>query len=210
MTSRRGGLELELEVVDLTVRSVTDSEEEIVFSRTALLPIPSQPLPNTTPSLRKDLSLFNGVTLIVGAIIGSGIFFTPKIVLYHTGSLGVSMVAWMVGAIFALAGSLCCVELGLLVRSSGGEYSFLLEGYSFNRRNKATTLLGGCIAFLYIWCSVFIVRPGAFAILTLTCAHYLAQPFFIDCTAPETVVKLIALALVSKSLCVCHRTCGVL
>ncbi|XP_064393081.1 b(0,+)-type amino acid transporter 1-like [Halichondria panicea] len=192
MMSRRVGLELE--VVDLTIRSATDSEEEeIVFSRTALLP--NQPLPSI-PSLRKELSLFNGVTLIVGAIIGSGIFFTPKIVLYHTGSLGVSMVAWMVGALIALAGSLCYMELGLLVRSSGGEYSFLLEGYSFNRRNKGTTLLGGCIAFLYIWCSVFIVRPGSFAILTLTCAHYLAQPFFIDCSAPEAVVKLIALAIV--------------
>ena len=113
------------------------------------------PLPNTTPSLRKDLSLFNGVTLIVGAIIGSGIFFTPKIVLYHTGSLGVSMVAWMVGAIFALAGSLCCVELGLLVRSSGGEYSFLLQLVQLYTNHRRALLFCGW----HFWNSL-VVRAG--------------------------------------------------
>ncbi len=201
MSSSRGILELE--VVDLTVQnSSTESEEETVFSATALLSSSQQPSRQSAtgiPALKKELSLFHGVTMIVGSIIGSGIFFTPQIVLYQTGSFGMCMVAWVLGGFIALAGSLCFVELGLLVRSSGGDYSFLLEGYSFNRRNKATTMLGECVAFLYIWCSVFILRPGGIAILSLTCAHYLAQPFFIHCSAPQGAVKLIALTVTRMS-----------
>lgn len=195
---------LELEVLDLHVvrpgSASGDSEseqEEVIFSTRALL---SKQLAPHAPSLRKELSLFNGVMIVVGAIIGSGIFFTPQIVLKHAGSFGVSMITWAVGAIIALAGALCFVELGLLVRSSGGDYSFLLEGYSFNRRSKCTTMLGECVAFLFIWCTVFIMRPGGLAVISLTCAHYLAQPFFMDCSAPESVVKLLALSIVSEYL----------
>ncbi len=197
---------LELEVVDLTVHSGTESEEETVFSARSLLPSSQQSSQRSitrTPGLKKELSLFHGVTMIVGSIIGSGIFFTPQIVLAHTGSFGLCMVAWVLGGFIALAGALCFVELSLLVRSSGGDYSFLLKGYSFNRRNKATVVVGDCLAFMYIWCSVFILRPGGIAILSLTCAHYLAQPFFIHCSAPDNAVKLLALA-VTRTLSITH------
>ena len=207
---------LELEVLDLhAVKSdLSESEEEVIFTATRGLLSETQPshvlssgfreAVSSGTSLRKELTVFNGVTLIVGGIIGSGIFFTPKLILCYTGSFGVSMVAWLVGAFIALAGALCFVELGLLIRSSGGDYSFLLEGFSFNRKNKVVTAVGGGVAFLYIWCTVFIIRPGSFAILTLTCAHYLAQPFFVSCSAPESVVKLIALSVISEwRVCVC-------
>ena len=226
MGDRRNG---RLEVIDLqtlggsgdeyfTAGGETESEEEILFSSTSLDRNSTRSLLNQSPSnklnhvldngtrqgkttLRKELNVINGVTLIVGSIIGSGIFISPKIVLCHSGSFGASMIAWLIGGFIALAGALCYVELGLLVRTSGGDYSFLLEAYSFNRKNKLGTTLGGCVAFLYVWSTVFIIRPGSYAILALTCSHYLSQPFFIGCVVPETVVKLVALSVVGK-LCV--------
>lgn len=193
----------------------TESEEEILFTSASLERSSTKSLLDTVPSgkrdlkqdngtrygkttLRKELTVINGVTLIVGSIIGSGIFISPKIVLCHSGSFGVSMIAWLIGAFIALAGALCFVELGLLVRTSGGDYSFLLEAYSFNRKTKFGTAFGGCVAFLYIWSTSFVVRPGSFAILALTCSHYLCEPFFLGCVVPEAVVKLIALSVIRK------------
>ena len=234
MGDRRNG---RLEVIDLqtlgesgdeyltpAIDFETESEEEIIFSSTSHERGSTKSLLDQSPSnelnqvlgnrtrqgkatLRKELNVINGVTLIVGSIIGSGIFISPKIVLCHSGSFGVSMIAWLIGGFIALAGALCYVELGLLIRTSGGDYSFLLEAYSFNRKNKVGTAFGGCVAFLYVWSTAFIIRPGSFAILTLTCSHYLSQPFFIGCVVPETVVKLVALSVACKCVCVCVCVC---
>lgn len=212
-----------LELVN--VAGETESEEEIIFSSPAVRHGSTRRLLETSAptklgnllingtsrgktTLKKELNVFYGVSMIVGGIIGSGIFISPKIVLCHSGSFGVSMIVWLIGACITLAGALCFVELGLLIRSSGGDYSFLLEAYTFNRKTKIRTVFGSCIAFLYVWSTSFIVRPGGFAILALTCSHYVSQPFFIGCVAPDGVVKLLALCVICKSIehwlfCVC-------
>ena len=153
--------------------------------------------------LKKELTVLSGVAFITGNLIGSGIFITPKKILSNTGSFGLTLVVWIIGAIIALVGSLCYIELGLVVRKSGGEYPLILTAYSFKKRNKWVELLGKILAFLFSWTSVFIIRSLGASIILLTCARYLSRPFYIDCEAPRAVVTVLALSVLSESLYTC-------
>ena len=86
--------------------------------------------------LKKDMSLVSIVALVVGAIIGSGIFFTPPAVLRNSGSFVVSTIVWSLGALLAVAGGLCYCELALLMKNSGGDYWYLKQVYQFGRLKK--------------------------------------------------------------------------
>ena len=152
-------------------------------------------------TLKREITPLSGVGFVVGGLIGSGIFITPSTILGNTGSFGLSLVCWVFGAIVALAGSLCYFELGLLVRKTGGEYAILLEAYSFHKKNPWVEMLGSLVSFLYTWTSVFVLKGASLSIITLTCARYLIRPFFIGCHIPESSVKLLALSMISKSVC---------
>ena len=71
--------------------------------------------------MAKSLTLLGGVSLIMGTMIGSGIFASPGSVLLHAGSVGTSLLAWFFAGLIALLGSLCYAELGTMIPSSGGE-----------------------------------------------------------------------------------------
>ena len=152
-------------------------------------------------SLKKELTLFSGVAYVVGLIIGSGIFITPKTILCQTGSFGLSMIVWVIGGIVAMTGGLCYIELGLLIRKSGGELSYIKETYSFKKKYKGTDVLGSLLSFLYLWASLCIIRATSLAVITLTCARYLIRPFFIECEdVPEDAVKLLSICVLGKNL----------
>lgn len=153
--------------------------------------------------LKKELNLFSLVAFVVGGIIGSGIFITPRTILCLTGSFGLSMVVWLVGGIIAIAGGLCYMELGLLVQKSGGEYGYIKEAYSFKNRLK---FLGHLLGFLYTWSATLIIRPSSMAIISLTSARYLVRPFYIGCEdIPESAVKLLALSMLRKYWSFVHQ-----
>lgn len=162
---------------------------------------PTEDSSSDQPDLKKHLSLFSLVAYIVGTIIGSGIFITPKSILCRTGSFGFSLIVWTLGGMVAMAGGICYVELGLLLKKSGGEYSIIKEAYSFKKKHKAFEVLASLLSFLFIWCSTCVVRPSALAIITLTSAQYLIQPFYLNCSdnIPEGAVKLVSLALIGES-----------
>ena len=152
-------------------------------------------------SLKKELTLFSGVAYVVGGIIGSGIFITPRTILCRTGSFGLSLVVWVIGGMMAMAGGLCYIELGLLIRKSGAEYSFIKEAYSFKKKHKLLEVVGSLLSFLFIWSSMCIIRASSVAVITLTCARYLIRPFYIGCAdVPESAVKLLSLTIISKFL----------
>lgn len=150
--------------------------------------------------LRKELNIFHMVGFVVGEIIGSGIFVSPFVVLSHAGSAGMSLIAWVLGGVFSVCGALCYIELGTLLKISGGEYTIFRETYSFRELKKPwLEVLGSLTSFLYAWATCFVIRPASLGIISLTFGSYVTRPFYLDCELPPNTVKLFALSGVSKS-----------
>ncbi|XP_037553457.1 b(0,+)-type amino acid transporter 1, partial [Nematolebias whitei] len=134
--------------------------------------------------LHKDVGLLSGISLIVGTMIGSGIFISPKSVLLYSGAVGPCLLIWTACGVLATLGALCYAELGTMITKSGAEYSYLMEAF------------GNLLAYLYSWTSVMVLRPSSFAIITLSFAEYASAPFYPGCTPPLVIIKCLSAAAI--------------
>uniref|UniRef100_A0A3P8VDT3 Solute carrier family 7 member 10a n=1 Tax=Cynoglossus semilaevis TaxID=244447 RepID=A0A3P8VDT3_CYNSE len=134
-------------------------------------------------TLKKEIGLLSACAIIIGNIIGSGIFISPKGVLEHAGSVGLSLIVWVCGGGICALGSMCYAELGVTIPKSGGDYSYVTE------------IFGGLVGFLLLWSAVLIMYPTTLAVIALTFANYVLQPAFQNCLPPYIAVKLLAAIL---------------
>ncbi|XP_061621791.1 b(0,+)-type amino acid transporter 1-like isoform X3 [Phyllopteryx taeniolatus] len=134
--------------------------------------------------LQKEIGLLSAVCLIVGNMIGSGIFISPKAVLFYSGAVGPCLLIWTACGVLAILGALCYAELGTMISKSGGAYYYLMEAF------------GSPVAYLYSWTTVMVVKPAAFSILALSFAEYASAPFFPGCNLPVMVTKCLAAAAI--------------
>lgn len=117
--------------------------------------------PATSDGLRRELNLFGAVSMIVGIVIGSGIFLGVNRVADGTGSPWLIVLVWLIGGALTLMGALTYAELGVLFPKAGGEYVFLREG------------LGSLLAFLSGWTAFTINLAGSAAALAVIFAEQL-------------------------------------
>ena len=136
--------------------------------------------------LKPKMTLLNGCTVIVGSIIGSGIFVSPTGVLKGTGSVGMSLVVWIVSGLFSMIGAYCYAELGCMIKKTGADYAYIMVTF------------GPFLAFIRLWVECMIVRPCSQAIVALTFAIYAAKPFFPECDPPDESVRLLAAVCICK------------
>ncbi len=108
----------------------------------------------SSPNLSRDLGVRHASAIVVGTIIGSGIFLVPAEMMQAVGSAALVYVAWIVGGILSLAGAITYAELGAMKPHAGGEYVYIRDAY------------GPTPAFLYAWTWFAIAKPASIATLT--------------------------------------------
>ena len=118
--------------------------------------------------LKKSLGLFDGISLLIGITIGSGIFATPQVIAGYLDSFSVIIVLWVGVAIFVYVGSLIYAELGCRFPNTGGEYIYIEKAF------------GPFWGFLFGWAQLFIIRTSPAAGLSLITANYIGYFIPID------------------------------
>lgn len=124
---------------------------------------PAQTGAATANQPRATLSLFDAVAMIVGLIVGAGIFGTPSIVAGAIGSESMLFAAWIAGGVFSIIGALCYAELATAFPSAGGEYHFLQRAF------------GRSLAFLYGWARMTVIVAGSIAVFAYLFGDYMSR-----------------------------------
>ena len=132
------------------------------------------------PALRKVLGISDGVAILIGIMIGAGIYSTPQIIAGYLGSFQEIILLWLLGGAFVLISALIYAELGSRMPETGGEYNYI------------TRCFGPHAGFLFGWSQLFIIRTSAAAGLALIIVDYLG--YFIE--MDKTVQILAALAVI--------------
>jgi APA family basic amino acid/polyamine antiporter len=145
--------------------------------------IDSQTSSLTAPELRRVLGLFSIVGIVVGAMIGSGIFINPANIAKTVGTSKLMLAVWIVGGILSFFGALAIAELAAIYSQAGGIYIYLREAY------------GSLVAFLFGWTLILVVEAGTIATLVVGfSSKYL--PYFVSLSGLQTKVVAISLIVI--------------
>jgi amino acid transporter len=124
---------------------------------------PSTGLGGGSLEKHKTLTYLNGLSLIVGLIIGSGIFSSPGQVLTRAGSPAASLLVWAIAGVLAWTGAASYAELGGAIPLNGGPQVYLSK------------IFGDLFGFLFTWCAVVVLKPGSAAIIAIIFGEYLVR-----------------------------------
>ncbi|TFK42551.1 L-methionine transporter [Crucibulum laeve] len=156
-------------------------------------------------SSEKNIGLVNGIALIVGLQIGSGIFSSPGVVVANTNSVGASLMVWLMSGLLAWTGASSFAELGSAIPQNGGAQAYLSYAY------------GPLVSYLFAWTAIIALKPGSNAVISLIFAEYLNRIFWSHSRAevspddiPQWAIKLTAIGavVVVTVLCVATRKLG--
>src|SRR5436309_4998813 len=118
-----------------------------------------------TIELQRELGTWAAASIVVGTVIGSGIFLVPKTMINAVGTPSLVFVVWVVGGFLSLAGALSYAELSAALPEAGGEYAYLREAY------------GPLWGYLYSWTQMWVAKSGSIATLGTAFFYYLSNFF---------------------------------
>src|SRR5277367_3956182 len=119
----------------------------------------------TSSGLARELTFRDGIAIVVGTVIGSGVYLVPGSVARQIPSMSLVLLVWLVGGLLTLFGALTLAELGAMYPGAGGLYVYLRAAY------------GRPVAFLYGWGLLALIHSGSIATLAVAFGLYLGQLF---------------------------------
>ncbi|ORY99407.1 amino acid permease-domain-containing protein [Syncephalastrum racemosum] len=134
-----------------------------VFSFESIPMIPLTQTQTRAPELQKKVSFLNGLGLVIGSMIGSGLFSSPGAVMEAAGAPGTALLVWLVSGLLALMGALCYAELGTMLPMNGGESVYL---------NRA---FGSLLSFCFEFATIVVQKPGSLAIIFTVFGEYVSR-----------------------------------
>ncbi|KAI8378156.1 amino acid permease-domain-containing protein [Choanephora cucurbitarum] len=145
-----------------------------------------------TPTVAPHMGLISSCNMIVGLIIGSGIFASPGPVTLKVHAVGPSLIVWAIGGFLSMIGALCYAELGTMITKSGGEYQYLKSAF------------GLCFGLTFTWSNLLLANPIGTASIATVFAQYIMQMAYYDPSDPsgknivmqDYAVKLVAIACI--------------
>src|SRR5690349_9802705 len=155
---------------------------------TARPDVPSQ------PQLARRLGLFDATMLVMGGIVGAGIFINPYVVAQRVHTPALVLIAWLAGGLLALAAGFIWAELADRMPHVGGQYAYLREAYH------------PLVAFLYGWVLLLVIQTGGMAAVTVTFSRYLMDMTGLH--AATWQVALVTLSILTAINCMGVRAGG--
>lgn len=146
----------------------------------------SRSLSGTAP--KQTLSMFDAVALIVGTVIGSGIFKTPSLVAAHSGNEGSALLLWLLGGVLSLIGALCYAELTSTYPHAGGDYHYIRRAF------------GSELAFLFAWARITVIQTGSIAMGAFLVGDYASEVFSLGRCSASFYAALIIIFLTSINI----------
>ncbi len=113
----------------------------------------------------KTLSVFDAVAIVVGTVVGVGIFKTPSVVAANASGAATVLLFWLAGGLASLAGALCYAELMCAYPHAGGDYHYLTRAF------------GRAPAFLYAWARIAVIQTGSIAMVAFLIGDYASAIF---------------------------------
>jgi len=144
------------------------------------------PDPNEVPLARR-LGLFDATMIVMGGIIGAGIFVNPAVVARNVHTPLLVLAAWLIGGMIALLGAFVYAELAALRPRVGGQYAYLRDAYH------------PIVAFLYGWTLLLVVQTGGMAGAAIIFGRYFCE--LLGLSIPEQVIATLALAILTAVNC---------
>jgi APA family basic amino acid/polyamine antiporter len=120
-------------------------------------------MPNDSTSLARRLGLFDATMIVMGGIIGAGIFINPSVVARQVHTPTLILVPWVTGGVIALAGAFVYAELADRKPDVGGQYAYIRDAFH------------PMVAFLYGWTLLLVTQTGGMAAVAMTCAAYFRE-----------------------------------
>ncbi|CAN5307467.1 amino acid permease [soil metagenome] len=137
---------------------------------------------------KQTLSIGDVVAIIIGIVVGAGIFRTPSVVAANASSETVVLLAWVLGGVVSFIGALCYAELATAYPHAGGDYHYLTRAY------------GRRLSFLFAWARLSVIQTGSIALLAFVFGDYATQVFPLGAYSPAIYATIVVAALTGLNI----------